>query len=358
MIRSIHRRRSRGFSLVELLIVIAIIGLLIALLLPAVGAAREAARRMQCTNNLKQLGLALHMYHEAFAVYPPAYLGNSKQSGTINGVSFPDGNANTPSGFAWGALILPQLEQLPLYLQFNFRLACWATENALPARTKVSVFLCPSASGGEDGFALDKGEGDAWDPRLSATRFPNDIVFAHSHYVTNAGIHQPWGRWTSFEDFEKPETITSGGKTTSEIIEGPFYRNSRIKVRDISDGLSQTIFVGEHSSLLSNKTWVGVVPYAVTCPKFPYASACNSGGALVGAHSGPDVHDRPQVIVHAPNHPVGHTDGMHSEHPNGANTLFGDGSVRFMTEAMDPFAWVGMSTRAGREPISDWGPSP
>lgn len=345
-----------AFTLIELLVVIAIIGLLISLLLPAVNAAREASRRMHCVNNLKQIGLALHSYSEAFGVFPPAYLSNSKQSGTINGVAFPDGNGNTPAGFAWGALILPQLEQLPVYQQFKFNLACWAPENATAANSKIAVFLCPSATGGEDGFVVDKGIGDAWDPKLSADPFPTEIRFAHSHYVTNAGIHQPWGRWTAFEDFERPEKITSGDTTSLEIIEGIFYRNSHVRQRDITDGLSQTIFVGEHSSIVSNKTWVGVVPFAVTCPKLPFASACNSGGALVGAHSGPDVHDRPQVIVHAVNHPSGHTDGMHSEHPGGGNTLYGDGSVRFMNESMNPFAWVGMSTRNGKEAISDWGP--
>lgn len=355
-----HSQRSRGrrsgFTLIELLVVVAIIGLLISLLLPAVNAAREASRRMHCTNNLKQIGLALQVYQEAFKVFPPAYIGTPRQSGNINGVDFPDGNGNTTSGFAWGALILPQMEQIPIYSQFKFNLACWAPENAAAAISKVSTFICPSATGGEDGFVVDKGVGDAWDPSLSPDPFPNQIRFAHSHYVTNAGIHQPWGRWTSFEDFDRPEKITSGDVTSSEVIEGVFYRNSHVRARDISDGLSQTIFIGEHSSVLSNKTWVGVVPFGVTCPKEPYASACNSGGALVGAHSGPDVHDRPQVVVHAVNHPSGHTDGMHAEHPGGANTLYGDGSVRFMNESMDPFAWVGMSTRAGNEVVTDWGP--
>ncbi|MBL9123989.1 MAG: DUF1559 domain-containing protein [Planctomycetaceae bacterium] len=350
-----HRVPRSAFTLIELLVVVAILGLLISLLLPAVNAAREAARRAQCNNNLKQLGLALQTYAEAFRVFPPAYLGNPRQNGTVHGVQFPDGNGNTQSGFAWGALILPYLDQLPVYQALNFNLACWAPENSRAAALKLPTFLCPSATGGEDGFVLQKGEGDAWDPSLSATPFDTEFRFGHAHYVTNAGIHQPWGRWSSFDNLDHPEIITSGDKTTAEMIEGVFYRNSHVRHRDITDGLSQTIFVGEHSSILSDKTWVGVVPFSVTCPKEPFASACNSGGALVGAHSGPDVHDRPQVVVHAVNHPSGHTDGMHSEHPGGANTLFGDGSVRFMFESMDPFAFSAMSTRAGKEVFSDWG---
>lgn len=350
----IENKPRAGFTLIELLVVIAIIGVLIALLLPAVQAAREAARRAQCVNNLKQIGMALHNYHEALGSFPPAYVGNIRQTGTINGVSFPDGNDNGPSGFGWGALILPQLEQMPLYQQFNFRLACWAAENAVPARAKVPTFLCPSATGGDNGFIVTRGEGDAWAPVASKTPYSPEIYFSHSHYVTNAGIHQPWGRVTNYDNFDVAEPVTGGdGKKYSARIDGTFYRNSRIKARDIPDGLSNTILMGEHSSILSDKTWVGTVPYAVTCPKEPFPSSCNSAGALLAAHSGPDTHDRPQVVIHAVNHPFGHTDGMHSEHPGGANTLYGDGAVHFTTETIDPFVWVAMSTRDAREPF-DW----
>ena len=216
----------------------------------------------------------------------------------------------------------------------------------------VSVFLCPSASGGSDGFVVDKGEGDAWNPSLSTTPYSPEIVFAHSHYVTNAGIHQPWGRQTAFTDFTKSETVHAGSETFEAKIDGPFFRNARLRAKDITDGLSNTVFVGEHSSVLSNKTWVGVVPFCVTCPKFPFPSACNSGGALVAAHSGPDTHDHPEVIIHAPNNPFGHTDEMYAEHPDGANTLFGDASVRFIHEDINPFTWVALSTRNVNEIIS------
>jgi prepilin-type N-terminal cleavage/methylation domain-containing protein/prepilin-type processing-associated H-X9-DG protein len=341
-----------AFTLVELLVVIAIIGVLVALLLPAIQAAREAARRTQCANHLRQIGVALHNYHDAQQVFPPAYVGDPYTSGTVNGVSFPDGNANGPSGFAWGAMLLPQLEEANLHARFNMKVACWAAENLAAAKTRVEVFLCPSATGGSDGFKLDRGQGDAWDPELSPTPFDPSIEFAHSHFVTNAGIHQPWGRNSAFTDFTKAETVTAGSITSQEYIEGPFYRNSRLRMKDIVDGTANTVFIGEHSSMLSNKTWVGVVPFAVTCPKPPFASACNSGGALVAAHSGPDTHDRPDIVIHAPNHPFGHTDEMYAEHPTGANTLFGDGSVRFIPEEIDPFVWVWLSTRNLNEVVS------
>jgi prepilin-type processing-associated H-X9-DG protein len=100
---------------------------------------------------------------------------------------------------------------------------------------------------------------------------------------------------------------------------------------------------------------VGVVPGAATPPRLdlrPWPSENNGAGCLVGVHSGPDTHDHPQVIVHAPNNPFGHTDEMWGEHGAGCNVLFGDGSVRFVSAFVNPFAWVAMSTRDGGEVAS------
>jgi prepilin-type N-terminal cleavage/methylation domain-containing protein/prepilin-type processing-associated H-X9-DG protein len=339
--------RSRlAFTLVELLVVIAIIGVLVSLLLPAVQQARESARRMSCVNRLKQLGLALHNYETTHKLFPPAYLtANPAANGSAFGVSFGDEYHNGPSGFAWGTLLLPFLEQQTLYDRFDLNGPCWSPANASAAQSNVAVFLCPSASGGKNGFSVLREGADS----RHGVDFNPPIRFAHSHYVTNAGVHQPWGRASAYSfDYEVPEPISANNNSAARI-DGPFYRNSRIRPAAVSDGLSNTVFLGEHSSILSNKTWVGVVPRAVTPPRLdlrPWPSENNGAGCLVGIHSGPDTHDHPQVIIHAPNNPFGHTDEMWSEHSGpGCNVLMGDGSVRFIGAFVDPWTWVALSTR-------------
>lgn len=334
----------RAFTLVELLVVIAIIALLIALLLPAVQKVRESAAITHCKNNLKQLGLALHAYEHAQRHFPPAFVKTSGlQAGTAFGVSYPDAVWSGLPGWAWGTLILPYLDQEPLYTRLDLGLACWAPANAPHVRTKLAVFLCPSATGGSDGFAVEKDSGD----KVHGVPVTPNIFFGHSHYVTNAGVNQPWGRTTPYcIDYTVPEPIAGG---LVDIINGPFYRDSNATVAQVSDGLSNTAFLGEHSSFLSHKTWVGVVPGADTCPRvdlYPWPSECNASSCLVGVHSGPDVHDHPQVIIHAPSNPFGHTDEMYSEHtPPGGNVMFGDGSVRYISAFIDPFTWVALSTK-------------
>lgn len=346
-----HKQKCRGdgFTLVELLVVIAIIALLASLLLPAVQAAREAMRRTQCANHLRQLGLGLHNHVSGRKVFPPAYVtADTRADGSAFGISYGDEHRNGPTGFAWGMLLLPYLEEQAVYDRFRRDEACWSPGNAGSAKARIAVFLCPSASGGGDGFAVEQMGSD----HRHGIPFSPEIRFAHSHYVTNAGIHQPWGRDTEYcYDYNVPEPVAENGNRPARI-DGPFFRNSKITPAKVKDGLSHTIFLGEHSSILSNKTWVGVVPGAVTPPRldlFPWPSENNGAGCLVGVHSGPDTHDHPEVIIHAPNNPFGHTDEMYAEHPEGANTLYGDGSVRFISAFVNPDAWVAQSTRDGGE---------
>jgi prepilin-type N-terminal cleavage/methylation domain-containing protein len=342
--------RSRGFTLIELLVVIAIIAILIALLLPAVQQAREAARRSQCVNNLKQMGLALHNYHDAHQVFPPAYIGSPVQTGTIAGVTFPDDNFNGPSGLAWGALLLPYLDQAPLAQQLDPVQPMWTAPNVPRLLTKLPVFLCPSVPGQfSDGFEVRRYTSGTNEEPSGIQSYPTPIRLAHSHYVTMAGTQGPWARNPAFSrDFTVPEPVPGVGIAQ---IDGMFFRNSRLRVADCTDGTSNTVMLGEHSASLSDKTWAAVFPYSVTCKKLNGAVTddCDSGGALIAGHSGPDPHDHPDVIIHQPNHPSRHPDQLFSEHSGGAYCLLGDGSVRFFSQFMDGFVWAGLCTRSGGE---------
>jgi prepilin-type N-terminal cleavage/methylation domain-containing protein/prepilin-type processing-associated H-X9-DG protein len=342
--------RRGGFTLIELLVVIAIIAVLIGLLMPAVQAARESARRMQCVNNLKQMGLALANYESALGAFAPAYVADPRASGSAFGVSYPDGGMNTPPGFAWGTMLLPFLEQAPLYASINTNLACWAPANTTAARTKLGVFLCPDALGGSDGFTAHRyTNGDAQNPNDGGP-FNPPVVLPHSHYVTNAGVNQPWGRSTAYSsDMDVAEPLPG---LLADIITGPFYKNSHTRVADVTDGLANTVFIGERSSSISDNTWFGVVPFLSVWPKPGLPSDPNSGGDVVGCHSGPDIHDHPQVIIHPPNHPFRHTDEMYSDHGGGCNVLFGDGSVRWVKQSIYPWTWVALSTRNQNEVVS------
>ncbi|WP_250846849.1 DUF1559 family PulG-like putative transporter [Aquisphaera insulae] len=315
--------RHRAFTLIELLVVIAIIAVLIALLLPAVQSAREAARRAQCTNNLKQIGLAMHNYHETHGQFPCGYLilpGGNANMGTPDPLT-----RDTGPGWAWGSLLLPYMEQSPLYASLNVNLPCWSMANTTGARTSLNAFLCPSVS--ESSLQYDvKDEGGNVLAR-----------FSRSHYAASAGRREAWGYaaddWTTLAD-------------------GPIYRNSRTRAASVTDGLSNTIFVGEHSAVLSDKTWVGIVPGAIGCPTPRFATSwCDVAATQALVHSGPNVGEDPPLI-HPPNARSAKLCGMFAEHPDGCNVLMGDGSVRFARSSISQAVWPALATCSGGEVIS------
>src|SRR5262249_47363110 len=150
-------------------------------------------------------------YESAVRVFPPSYVGDPKAVGSAYGVPYSDGGMNTLPGFAWGTLILPHVEQVPVHASFNFNLPYCAPDNTSSARTKLSVFLCPSSTGPSDGFSLHRyTNGNSQSPNDGGPSSP-EIFFAHSHYVTNAGVNQPWGRSTPYSfDFDVPEPMPKG----------------------------------------------------------------------------------------------------------------------------------------------------
>ena len=281
----------RGFTLIELLVVIAIIAVLISLLLPAVQAAREAARRIQCVNNLKQIGLALHNYHDAIGTFPMGYAAR---------VKFVNGATDTTPGWGWATMILPQIEQSPTYNAVNFVLAVEAAQNSTVIRTSMSAYLCPS----------DITTGPF--PVLDGTTPGNAIAtMTPSSYAASVG---------------NDLTDATTGLNYDGVGNGVIFRNSGIRLAGITDGSSQTIMVGERAWGNVHGVWAGVVSNGTTrrgaMNRCPLTGALfNSAPTLVQAHG---------HLLNTDTDGDGGLDDFSSPHPGGANFSFADGSVRFL----------------------------
>ena len=337
--RPIGARRS-GFTLIELLVVIAIIGVLIGLLLPAVQAAREAARRMQCINNLKQIGLAVANYESIHGCIVSGYLSTK---GPLNQFGVPGNNPDPQTGdngpgWGWLALLLPQIEQGPLYNAINFNLPTWVADNATVVLIQVNVYLCPSSV--DPGTPVRMVDGN-----LDLLPVANQY-FARANYQYNMG----------WNDTGMPASVNYD--ETVRGCNGAMHRNSRVRYAEVTDGLSNTVIAGEKTPYLADASWVGIIPGYRHFAYNAFASAGTGGlgvnydyaGALLAAHSGPSLYEDP-VVIHPPNSPLGHTDEMYSLHPGGGNVLFGDGSVRFIKQSINLRTWQALSSRGNGEVI-------
>ncbi len=333
---------SRGFTLIELLVVIAVIAVLIALLLPAVQSAREAARRAQCTNNLKQIGLALASYESAVGCIVPGYV-SSPVHQLQNGVSGynPDPfTLDNGPGWGWLAMLLPYAEQAPLSDATNFNLPTWVTQNSTVVVVQINVFLCPSANNPT--------------PTCMMVDAELNLLPVASQYFARANYQYSMG-WND-TSIQPPSTNYDDPVAGCN---GPIYRNSRVRIAGVTDGLSNTVFASEKAPYLADATWVGIIPGYRHFAYNAFASAGTGGsginfdypGAILASHSGPSLYESPQVI-HPPNSPLGHTDEFYSLHPGGANVLMGDGSVRFIKQSINLLVWQALSSRAVGEVIS------
>jgi prepilin-type N-terminal cleavage/methylation domain-containing protein/prepilin-type processing-associated H-X9-DG protein len=295
-----HRRKA--FSLIELLVVLAIIGLLVALVLPAVQKVREAANAMLCQSNLRQLGIALHAYHNRLGNFPPGYVAKDR----------PDGSDGGP-GWGWAAHLLEDIEQDNLFRQINFGKGIH--EAPAEVRTGSLVLLrCPS----------DERVGP-----FTVQRKPGQPItdIAHANYVAMFGMG------------EIQATVAGG------VGDGVFYRNSLTRFADVRDGTSNTIFLGERSSDLALASWTGSVSGGTVPPRQYPAAGTGEAPVLVLGRTGTLTAPR------LPNARSPRIADFRSRHPGGVNFLFGDGSARRIHADIDPAVWVALGTRAGGEPL-------
>jgi prepilin-type N-terminal cleavage/methylation domain-containing protein len=305
-------RRHAAFTLIELLVVIVIIAILIALLLPGVQKVRESANRISCLNNLKQIGVALHNYHDRMRSFPPGYDDTPQWPGNVT----PSNPAppNQGPGWGWAAFLLADVEQDNLQRQIDFNLNVGDNSPAIASArsTFVKAFWCPSDRQVGKFTVTDSGA--------------NSWVIAQASYVACNGND-------GADDHTTPPHT------------GAFVRGDRFRIADITDGLSNTFFVGERVTTLAVSTWAG----AVTTAQVPFLRLPGNFGdcdALVLGHCG----------VALPNDPtVTDADAMASAHPAGVQFLFGDGSVHLITRNIDVSLYQALATRAGGEVVDGSG---
>jgi len=340
-----NRFRRWAFTLIELLVVIAIIAILIALLLPAVQQAREAARRTQCKNNLKQIGIALHNYHDTHTTLPFGWM--------VGG----DFNASV-----WGVQILPFLDQAPMWNQWNSSVPAWNNADTMFGKltaadvqqnldviaNKLPVYVCPSTSAKEV---------DDYD--YTPAGFPITFTAARTDYIVTAGVFDDFSRiaYSGNQGGDRGGVFTFVGIEPGTTDTG----DSITRFRDITDGMSNTIAIGERvggteifdAKRQVNPTWTTAL------------GGVNGGGwgdILNGEHwFGGSLYDgTPSVFAGGNGGPcaVNCTNarggGLYSFHPGGAQVLLCDGAVRFLSANIAQHTLASLITRGKGEIVGEF----
>jgi len=314
---------------VELLVVIAIIATLIGLLLPAVQSARESARRTQCLNNMKQIGIALHLFHDAKRRLPPAFA-TAETPGHVNWRSLPQTPGFFEPGWSFFVSILPFLEQDALFKQLNLSLPIMDATNAA-ARSEaalVPLYVCPSDTGPRLIDVLDFG------PSSSAPALSGDGTL-----ITKAPVSSYSGL-IGTTDHEH-----NGG------FDGVFFRNSRITLGQITDGTSKTICIGERMSRMAEATWLG----SITGSDVVHADGWwQRLGYTTRSHNYRPANCQTTCHISSsvPNGATNSPSGFFSPHRQGCNFLSADTSVRLITDDVDLATFRALATRAKGEAIA------
>ena len=304
--RSRRHSLCSAFTLLELLVVIAIIGVLVALMLPAVQAARESARKTQCANNLKQIGLGMHAYLLNYKAFPPGYVSKVLADHDDGG-----------PGWSWGAMIMPFIEEAALAELTNFTAAVHHAASEQVRLTTLPLFACPS-----DGLfqpVIDI-------PSKSSTRVI--CRMAAANYVGSAG------------------TVRPTCKLCRDKFDGVFGRNRAIKPKELQDGLSKTLAIGERASYWSRPAIWGVVPNSKILDNQKPGLYAAGPAYVLGTtfHEGFNIESSTDM-----DHGTMGTfaESFGSQHPGGAFFMFCDAGVRFVWDDADPAIMNALSTRDG-----------
>ncbi len=348
-----HRTARQGWTLIELLVVLAIIGMVLGMALPAIQKARESANVTHCKNNLKQMGLALHQYHDNHKRFPPGYLYNGPPTAGVNPVPIPPPSTppagasraawrppggpfyrihdhiipakphnnsgpvyppETP-GWGWASLLLPYLEQQPLFQRIDFKTPVEAPSSAPVRTTLLPIYTCPS------------------DPETGIITLNNEFNKAVGDAASNsyAACYGALGLLDLFPD--------KGN--------GLFLRNGRLRHADVRDGLSNTLALGERSTILAKTPWAGVVSNGLvtTTPGAP---------VWVTITDGPPT----QVLARVSNRELMSANSepydFFSPHGNFVLFVFADGSVHAIGTQVSVPVLIGLATRDGGEAVSDY----
>jgi len=366
-----NRRRLRAFTLIELLVVIAIIAVLIALLLPAVQQAREAARRSQCRNNLKQIGLAFHNYHDAYASWPLFQTRQFSATTVIN-------------AWSWVLPMLPQMDAVAIYNGYNKNAPMWAASNNLAVSKVIPTFLCPSAPRANDTVSvvlsgaeaktvygagavdIDGGAGMGAGLNFKAGAIDyiatEKSVGTYRSIAVNMGYTQAGNRNEGALGEFGTDVTTTGGNNLSDRI-------MTCGIRDVRDGLSNTLLIEERAGAndLYGATYQKIPIYNANSADPAYAASLNGGGwwadMLVHMrHNGSAYGSAtPLLTPPAQSGPCGincsnqRGSTYFSWHTGGCNALLCDGSVRFLSQTISPVTLVALISRDEQDgPLGDF----
>ena len=367
----VARLRKRGFTLIELLVVIAIIAILIGLLLPAVQKVREAAARMKCQNNLKQIGIAVHMYNDTQGSLPNmSFCGGGCEDTNPGMQNIYYRFRHYPVAFE----LLPYVEQENLYKQFNINLAATSTvvnanglRNVDLASKPLSVFLCPSMPAPLNPVYLDyasygwsRGNGDVRSPAQTGDIYKPGQTYG---FTPSDGVFI--SRMDAGLDYATGQTLSA--KHTADPTWWQPDNTYRIKLTNVTDGLSNTIAAGEMHNILKGYTTTTVNSVSVG------TTAVESGGPIAWASSGGDYYSEgrttvPMNTLSGPYYARTITDpaalrdilykspiySFRSTHTGGCNFLLCDGSVKFINQNINMTTYMALGSRAGGEVIGDF----